>query len=481
MHKKAKKGWLKHFDFIILDMISLEISFLLAFFIRHQELSLQLFRWSYSRMVLVLLMIDFVTIMLLRTFSGVLRRGMYEELIITAKQSVAVTLLSSFYLFTIQAWFLYSRATLILTAIIYCIFSYIVRLGWKKHLTSRPPNNSRSMILVANSEEAPYIIKKFNDNNYENVGITGIVILDKSMIGETINDIRVVADEETFDDILREGWVDEVFFGIDVNRKMRKKMQETLLEMGITAHQALWELSTPDETVGERNIERVGGYTVITRSIKILTNLEMAMKRILDILGAIVGLIFTGLLVVIIGPIIYIQSPGPIFFAQDRVGKNGKIFKLYKFRSMYPDAESRLKDLKSENKMNNDLMFKMDWDPRIIGSEKGPGKGIGNFIRKTSIDEFPQFWNVLIGEMSLVGTRPPLISEWEKYENFHRARMSTKPGITGMWQVSGRSNITNFDEVVRLDMEYIENWSFKLDIKIILKTVLQIFKHEGAA
>ena len=153
---------------------------------------------------------------------------------------------------------------------------------------------------------------------------------------------------------------------------------------------------------------------------------------------------------------------------------------MYKFRSMYLDAEERLKELKDQNDRDDDFMFKMENDPRIIGSEKGPGKGIGNFIRKTSIDEFPQFWNVLIGEMSLVGTRPPLISEWKQYENHHRARMATKPGITGMWQVSGRSDIKDFEEVVDLDMEYIENWSFSLDVKILAKTVQQLVRHEGA-
>lgn len=147
------------------------------------------------------------------------------------------------------------------------------------------------------------------------------------------------------------------------------------------------------------------------------------------------------------------------------------------------DAEERKAELMKDNKMNG-LMFKMDFDPRIIGSEKlrknGKPGGIGNFIRRTSLDEFPQFWNVLKGEMSLVGTRPPTVDEWEKYELHHRIRMATKPGITGMWQVSGRSDITDFEEVVRLDTEYIENWSVGLDIKILLKTVLAVVRNDGA-
>ena len=147
------------------------------------------------------------------------------------------------------------------------------------------------------------------------------------------------------------------------------------------------------------------------------------------------------------------------------------------------DAEERKKEYMAQNKMDG-LMFKMDNDPRIIGSEKigkdGKPKGIGKFIRSTSIDEFPQFWNVLKGEMSLVGTRPPTLDEWERYEPHHRARMAIKPGITGMWQVSGRSDITDFEEVVRLDTEYIEKWNFGLDIKILLMTVVRVLKNDGA-
>ena len=177
------------------------------------------------------------------------------------------------------------------------------------------------------------------------------------------------------------------------------------------------------------------------------------------------------------------KSPGPIFFSQERVGKNGKRFKLYKFRSMYLDAEDRKAELMKDNKLGDAKMFKLDFDPRVIGNEILPDgtkkTGIGNFIRSTSLDEFPQFWNVLKGDMSIVGTRPPLIGEVSEYELHHRARLAIKPGITGMWQVSGRSDITDFEEVVELDKEYIENWNIGLDIKILLKTVMVVFKKEG--
>jgi lipopolysaccharide/colanic/teichoic acid biosynthesis glycosyltransferase len=151
---------------------------------------------------------------------------------------------------------------------------------------------------------------------------------------------------------------------------------------------------------------------------------------------------------------------------------------------MYLDAEARKKELAEENGISDDMMFKLKFDPRIIGCKKKEDgsikKGIGNFIRDMSIDEFPQFFNVLKGDMSLVGTRPPTVDEWERYEPWHRSRLAMKPGITGLWQVSGRSQIRDFDEVVRLDREYIENWSLKLDLQILHRTIWVVLTRHGA-
>ena len=166
-----------------------------------------------------------------------------------------------------------------------------------------------------------------------------------------------------------------------------------------------------------------------------------------------------------------LESPGPLFFRQKRVGLNGRTFYICKLRSMYMDAEQRKKDLMAQNKMQG-LMFKMDDDPRITK--------VGKFIRRTSIDELPQFWNILKGDMSLVGTRPPTLDEYEQYDSHHKRRLSMKPGLTGLWQVSGRSNIQNFEEVVKLDVAYIDNWSLGLDIRILVKTIGVVFRRTGA-
>ena len=192
----------------------------------------------------------------------------------------------------------------------------------------------------------------------------------------------------------------------------------------------------------------------------------------MDIVGAIVGLLITGIVTVFLAPALLIESPGPLFFSQVRVGKNGRRFKIYKFRSMYMDAEERKKELMSQNEMEG-LMFKMENDPRVTK--------VGKFIRKTSIDELPQFWNILKGEMSLTGPRPLPVYETEAFtSDAHRRRLSVLPGVTGYWQIAGRSNIKEFEKLVELDMYYIDHWSLWLDVKLLLKTVPAVLFARGA-
>lgn len=225
-------------------------------------------------------------------------------------------------------------------------------------------------------------------------------------------------------------------------------------------------------TTGNTIVTFQGENIYLTSALKIATLRQMILKRTMDIVISIAGIILMAIVAVIIYPIVKKQAPGPLIFTQVRIGQNGKKFKIYKFRSMYMDAEERKKELMAQNELNTDLMFKMDDDPRIFP--------FGHKIRSWSLDELPQFINVLKGDMSVVGTRPPTYEEYKKYDLHHFKRMQVKPGITGMWQVSGRSNIQDFEEVVNLDMKYIENWSLRLDIKIIIKTFAVVLKREGS-
>lgn len=193
-------------------------------------------------------------------------------------------------------------------------------------------------------------------------------------------------------------------------------------------------------------------------------------KRALDIVGALVGLLLTAILFVIVGIIIKLDDGGPIFFVQTRCSFLGKRFRIWKFRSMVVDAEARKKEV--VNKVAGPL-FKNDNDPRITK--------IGKFLRRTSLDEFPQFWNVLKGDMSLVGTRPPTPNELEEYEVSQWQRLDVKPGMTGEWQVNGRSTVTSFEDVIRLDLQYQRKWSLMYDIKLIFKTVMVLFSKDSGA
>lgn len=198
---------------------------------------------------------------------------------------------------------------------------------------------------------------------------------------------------------------------------------------------------------------------------------QLFLKRCLDVAGALAGLGLTVFLFPFIALAIRLNSPGPLLFRQVRVGENGRLFTCWKFRSMYQDAERQKRELIPLNEMNG-AIFKIRNDPRVTR--------VGKFLRRMSLDELPQFWNVLRGEMSLVGTRPPTPDEVAGYEYKHRKRICIKPGITGLWQVSGRNEIRNFDEVVRLDIEYIDQWSLWLDVKILMKTFRVLLARNGA-
>lgn len=482
MYQRKSNSWVKHYDFIIWDLICLQAGFVLAYVIRHE--SLQVYHNNlYRDMGLFLLLLDCVVIFMNNTFKNVLKRGYYKEFRETLKHTFMIFVLSSLYLFSTQRGLDYSRIVLYITWGLYLLLSYAVRILWKSYLMKRMDvTEKRSLLLVTSLNTVEETLENYKRNNFGRHSVCGICIVDRECVGEEIQGIPVVTTMENAAQYVCREWVDEVFINIGSQIKLEKTFIDQFTETGVTVHINLAKVSREG---GKRQfVEKLGDYTVLTTSINYMTMRDAFTKRCLDIVGGFVGCLITILILIIIGPIIYLASPGPIIFKQTRVGQNGKRFQLYKLRSMYLDAEERKAALMEQNRVNDGLMFKLDFDPRIIGNRVLPSgerkTGIGEFIRKTSLDEFPQFFNVLKGDMSLVGTRPPTVDEWEKYELHHRARLATKPGITGMWQVSGRSNITDFEEVVKLDTQYINEWDFGLDIKILIKTVLQVLKQDGS-
>lgn len=479
---------MKHLDFIVLDMLCLQVSLVLAY-------ALSGYGWDiytpllYRNMAVFLGLADLAVLLCRETMSGVLKRGHFREFVVTVKHAIIMESVALLYLFLLQEGQNYSRLALMLTGIVYTGTAYLVReirKGWL--LKNKTIENSRHTLLLVTTEDlAEQSVKTMQENNYGRYTIAGIAIIGNKSgqeirVGDKVLGVPFVTTENEIPHYVCQKWIDEVMVITSDRIPYPDKLLNQLAETGVTVHLNLAKVTN---VPGKRQfVEKIGPYTVLTTSINYASSFQLLIKRLMDIAGGLLGCAFTGILFLFLAPAIYTASPGPIFFAQERVGKNGKRFKMYKFRSMYMDAEARKAALMKDNKLGDGKMFKLDFDPRVIGNEILPDgthkTGIGEFIRRTSLDEFPQFFNVLKGDMSIVGTRPPLISETNLYELHHKARLAIKPGITGMWQVSGRSNITDFEEVVRLDREYISNWDIGMDIKILLKTVMVVIGKNGA-
>jgi len=478
---------MKHGDFIIIDIFLLQACYILTYWILH-GISSPYKDDTYQYLALLIFLSQVIVILFSSHYRSIIRRKGTEELIADLVYALEIMTITLVFLFSVKRSSEFSRLLVFITTGMFWLVDFCLKQLNKKRIirSLKRDRNQRRLVLVTSREHVDAAIRKLTETGTKDVKIVAVALMGEATenpepVSGVDPDCHVFCLSDETLEWLSHQWIDGVFILQPEDQCFPSKFMDGLLTMGITMYYSMTALD--DGRWPAVDIQKLGDYKVLTSSVKFISTGWLALKRLLDILGGLVGCIFTLLLTLIVGPMIYIKSPGPIFFKQDRVGQNGKTFKIYKFRSMYLDAEERKAALMEQNKMQG-LMFKMDDDPRIIGSEKkgkdGRPKGIGNFIRRTSIDEFPQFFNVLIGNMSLVGWRPCTLNEWQKYNLEHRIRAGMKPGITGMWQVSGRSEITDFDEVVKLDQEYIENWSFALDLKILLKTVVVVLKGKGA-
>ncbi len=471
MNYKTKKAWMKHWNFILMDLLCLLLAFFGAYWLRH-GMSNPLKQSLYFNEILMLILIQLMSAVFGDNFKNVLKRGFYLEFAATFRQAVLVSLFGIFYLFIVKSGEAYSRMTMIMTGVFYLLFSYVGRLVLKTFLVKYYENKAgnKSVLLITTSDRVENVLEVKNQLSHE-YKVSGLVVLGENHKGEQFQEIQVVANEQDVVEYVCRNWVDALYIDIEDTNRLPEGMLDAFSEMGVTIHLKLHGIENPYHR--KQYIENMAGSTVMTVSVNDMSEEDMLAKRLIDIVGSFIGCLLTVILTIFVAPSIFIASPGPIFFSQTRIGMNGKPFKMYKFRSMYLDAEEKKKELLEQNDVADGMMFKMENDPRII-------KGIGHFIRKSSIDEFPQFFNVLKGDMSLVGTRPPTVDEWEKYALHHRLRMSIRPGITGLWQVSGRSDVKEFEEVVKMDAEYIARWNLGLDVKIILKTIGVVWKGNGA-
>ena len=496
MYKKKSSGWSQHLDFMGLDILCLELALFFGALLQvgWQELSHSFAFWS---LCIGMAVVDLMVMVLMDAYHSVIRRDSYSELKGVLTQTMYVTMGIVVFVFLIREEHLNMFNILVPTIPFYAVLCFNMRVLWKEYLRKRLHLKNRTgMLVVAGKDRMKGVLTKLVNNNYNSYRFVGVAVLesdaDIASVEKDLADIMqedkkidalsVVATRDTLIQYLINSWVDEVYLDIPGGSRMPVDLINEIMGMGITVHVSMNEMDQIEAR--HKNVEWVCGQVAITTSLGYVSGRDLLLKRIMDIIGGSVGALITLLLTVILGPFIYAASPGPIFFRQTRIGENGRQFSMYKFRSMYMDAEKRKKEIAASQGQEGHLMFKMEHDPRIIGQVQRPDgtwkKGIGGWIRDLSLDEFPQFFNVLKGDMSLVGTRPPTLDEWEHYEPYHRGRMSTKPGITGLWQTSGRSRIRDFNQVVQLDREYIENWSLLLDCKILLRTVWVVLTRKGA-
>ena len=466
------------------DLLTLAVSTLLAVLITdnvfRKLVDYTQFDWIQA---LCLLLLSFMlTFICFDQDKNIVTRPVGDEVLLSLKFNVLLWVVNSACLVLAKATLLDSRYFTVMVPIMNAVLMPCSHTILKKFLLKlQRSRGSESLVgIITTDDRAEPLITEIQHDWSRR--IVGVALLEATpdTIGTKVCGVDVKATFTDFMDWIRREALDEIYVDVpmDSGESFIPYLEE-MESMGLTVHFRLPLLDRIEEQCcGEtssarlsRSLGRCAGGNIVTMGTVEMKLRDQIAKRIMDIAGGLVGCIISIPIIAIVAIPLKLESPGPLFFKQKRVGRNGRYFYIHKLRSMYMNAEERKKELMAQNEMNG-LMFKMEDDPRVTK--------VGKFIRKTSIDELPQFFDVLRGDMSLVGTRPPTVDEYKQYESHHKRRLSMKPGITGLWQVSGRSNIENFEEVVKLDVTYIDNWSLWGDVKILFKTVYVVFAGRGA-
>ena len=453
------------------DLVCIVVAYLLANYIRFGN-----FVDMEDKSVHILVCILFVLFSTMYGFfldwnRDFLTRGYLQELWEVLRFNVLMVLVVGFFLFMIQKAEVFSRLVMGYFLILDVLIVYGAHLLLKKLMRSAfaSERSVTKVMVIGYANQLEDLVGRLKGKLGFEYEIVSLGCLDDSVRPEKIAGIPVAGGGDSLLETCRQLPLDEVFIGsAEYPEEKKGKLIRGFEEMGVTCH---YNLGIFDGTSTKGQVGNFGDFTVVTYSAFHSSYKRQLIKRLMDIAGGLAGSVLTLVLMPFLAVAIKLDSPGPVLFSQTRIGRNGRRFKIYKFRSMYADAEARKKELERENQVKG-LMFKMENDPRVTK--------VGRFLRKTSLDEFPQFFNVLLGDMSLVGTRPPTEDEFEKYNLYYRRRISMTPGLTGLWQVSGRSDIDDFDEVVKLDLKYIDNWSLTLDLKILARTVAVVLFGKGA-
>ena len=468
---RRRNKMIETYSLLLIDMISVLVAYWLALVLRFdliKEIYPKGYHSTVGAYILILCLLYTLFFDGNRDFFG---RKNWRELFCTARYTAVIMLGLVLVLYLTQQAYEFSRLIYAIFFVTNTVITFVAHIIFKKFMLNyyKKSNSNTKMMVLTIDMLGSEVINKFKKENAWDRDITAVAFYDTDKQGTTCEGVPVVASKDDLFDVVCQMMVDEVFICLPgVPMLEIREMVTKFEEMGLVCHYNVDIFShyTPNTTV-----QQMAGYSVISFTLKTMDSRKLLVKRLIDIVGSLVGIIITCIITPFVALAIKIDSPGPVFFSQTRIGKNGRRFKIWKFRSMYIDAEERKKELEAQNEVKG-LMFKMEHDPRITK--------VGNFIRKTSIDETPQFFNIFLGDMSLVGTRPPTEDEFEQYNGYYRRRMSITTGLTGMWQVSGRSDIQDFEEIVKLDLEYIDNWSLALDIKILFMTVYTVLARKGS-
>ena len=463
MYRMQRQGWFRYLEFILLDSLILSLIFGFSYAVYNKVPFFPPSRDVAGLAILILLFIFSESIML-KVHNNLQGRDTLKEFFVCLEEVGVLVILLVFFYYVARNDFFQSRRLIQFFSIFGFIAIFAFHEIWKfliRHVFKSRMFN-KLLLIVTDTASFDAVMRKIRLYGEDRYSIVGMVLTDTDeYFGKQYEGIRVLARKDTLAEDIQDRWVDDVFIFTRPDDGLPEKTMAELSAMGITTHSYI---NLKIERQAELFVEKFCGTMVVTENIRRASIWGLIVKRTMDIVGAIIGLVFTALITIIVGPMIFFADPGPIFFSQVRIGQNGKKFLMFKFRSMTVQEESEEK--KGWTTKN---------DPRVTK--------VGKVIRKTSIDELPQLFNVLRGDMSLIGPRPERPQYVEKFREEiprYMVKHQVRPGMTGWAQVNGYRGNTSIRKRIEYDIYYIEHWSVAFDIKILILTVFKGFINRNA-